>query len=135
MKFVYLCHPVKGSTPEETDANIERAKRWVRWVYDNHPDVFVMAMWIVDCQVLDDANPVHRAAGMMRNAEAIPHCDEGWLVGGTVSEGMSDEMRMLLLHGKGIRDLTKLGDEPPVTKADLPGLIVLPPKGVEGWGD
>jgi hypothetical protein len=133
VKIIYLCHPVKGATPEETDDNVLRAMRWVRWIYDWYPDVFVLAMWIVDCHVLDDANPLHRAAGMARNAEAIPLCHEGWLVGGEVSAGMADEVRMLFQSGKAVRSFVPLGPEPPQGPVEMPGVQVQPPQGINGW--
>lgn len=124
MKIVYMCHPVKGETPEHTAQNVQRAKRWVRWIYDNYEDIFVMAMWIVDCEVLDDHNPVHRAAGMMRNSVAVPLCEEAWLVGGTLSLGMFSEMEIAFKSGRIVRDFLSFGEEPPEGPVALPAARV-----------
>jgi len=109
MKVVYLAHPVSG----DVAANLARARRWLRWIYDNF-DVAVVADWIVCCEVLDDSNPAHRAHGLAMDRTLVEICDEFWTVGGRVSTGMQSEERIALAANVIVRDLTWLGEEPPV---------------------
>ena len=113
MKVIYLAHPLGAATPEGVEANKARAKRWIRWVYDNFKDVAVVADWLLTCDVLDDFNPEHRAHGMRMNKEIIPRCDEFWMFGGRVSNGMQDESVTAIAAQRRIFDLTWLGEEPP----------------------
>jgi hypothetical protein len=123
MRVIYLAHPLGAATKEGVQANIARAKRWIRWIYDNFKDVAVVADWLITCEVLDDHNPEHRAHGMRMNKAVIPRCDEFWMVGGRVSSGMGDELGLVndIIGTKSdatamrrVFDLTWLGEEPPV---------------------
>jgi hypothetical protein len=109
MRVIYLAHPVSG----DVSANLARARRWLRWVYDNF-DVAVVADWILTCEVLDDANPAHRAHGLAMDRALVEICDEFWMVGGRVSNGMKTEVDVALTAKVAVRDLTWLGEEPPV---------------------
>lgn len=114
MRVIYLAHPLGALTPEGVAANKARARRWIRWVYDNFKDVAVVADWLITCDVLDDFNPEHRAHGMKMNKAIIPLLHEFWMVGGRVSNGMQDESIVAIAVDRRIIDLTWLGDEPPV---------------------
>jgi hypothetical protein len=113
MRIIYLAHPLGAPTPEGVEANKARARRWIRWVYDNFKDVAVVADWLITVDVLDDFNPEHRAHGMKMNKAIIPVCGEFWMVGGRISNGMRDES-IVALHTATVFDLTWLGDEPPM---------------------
>lgn len=113
MKVIYLAHPLGAATKEGVEANKARARRWVRWIYDNFPNVAVVADWLITCDVLDDFNPDHRAHGMKMNKAIIPRCHEFWMVGGRVSNGMGDEASVAREHRVYCFDLTWLGEEPP----------------------
>lgn len=118
-RVVYLCHPVSG----DVAGNLERTRRWVRWVYDNVPGVVVLCMWVVDCEVLDDANPEHRALGFEHDLAVVERCDEIWAVSGRISHGMSLEIAHAREHGVPLLDLTPLGEEPPAKPINLPPLV------------
>ena len=109
MKLIYLAHPVRGDVVN----NLARAKRWWKWVIDNYSDVAVVAGWVVECEILDDSNEAQRAAGLQRDVACALRCDEIWLVGGRVSEGMNIECDAMLAAGKPAYDLTSLGLDPP----------------------
>lgn len=124
MRVIYFAHPLGAATPEGVQANKDRARRWIRWIYDNlNADgvkVSVVADWLITCDVLDDFNPDHRAQGMAMNKIIIPRCDEFWMVGGRISSGMEDEfklVRSLIASRRSLMrryfDLTWLGAEPP----------------------
>lgn len=99
MKIVYMAHPVSGDVKN----NLARAKAWVRWIEENHPDVAVVASWITECEIWDDDNPTHQAAGLKRDLAVIERCDELWLVGPKISSGMERERAHAEEHGLAIR--------------------------------
>lgn len=114
MKVIYLAAPLGAATREGIEANKARARRWIRWVYDHFDDVAVVADWIITCDVLDDFDPAHRARGLRMNAVIIPRCDEFWMVGGRISNGMRGELEIAVAAHRWVRDFTALGEEPPV---------------------
>lgn len=115
MRVIYLAHPLGAPTPEGVEANKARARRWIRWVYNNFPNVAVIADWLITCDVLDDFNPEHRAHGMEMNKAIIKSGGprEFWMVGGRVSNGMQGESITAVEAQLRIFDLTWLGEEPP----------------------
>jgi hypothetical protein len=114
-RTIYLAHPLGAPTPEGVEANKARARRWVRWIYDNFENVAVVADWLITVDVLDDFNPEHRARGMRMNKVILVRCDEFWMVGGRESSGMADEHVVAAETNRRVFDLTWLGDEPPAT--------------------
>jgi hypothetical protein len=104
MKVVYLAHPYSG----DKEANIASAKRCLRWIYDNHPDVVVLCMWVLDCEVLDDDTKEHRELGLVHDRAIIPLCEEFWVFGYpkeiTKSDGMGEELEIALDNGLEIVD-------------------------------
>jgi hypothetical protein len=95
----------------------------VRWIYDHYPNVVVLCMWVIDCEVLDDDTPEQRALGLAHDFAIIPRCDEIWAVGGRISGGMNQEINQGVEAGVPLCDLTYLGDEPPADRVDLPRLV------------
>lgn len=129
MRVIYFAHPLGATTPEGVEANKARARRWIRWIYDNlnanGVKVAVVADWLITCDVLDDFNPDHRSQGMQMNKILIPLCHEFWMVGGRVSSGMEDEFKLVrsliasrISSMKRYFDLTWLGEEPPAIMPD-----------------
>lgn len=112
MRVIYLAHPVGAATPEGVTANLARAKRWYRWIAKNF-NVSVVADWITGCEVFDDANQADRDHGLDMDIAAIERCDELWLVGGRISQGMGTERDAAEDFHLRIVDLTFLGEEPP----------------------
>lgn len=91
MRRIYLAHPVRGATPEDVDANLEMAKAWVRAIEHRFMDIAIECSWIVECMIWDDSNEEERAAGMTRNKAHVERCDELWMVGDRISNGMIEE--------------------------------------------
>jgi hypothetical protein len=104
MKIVYMAHPVSG----DVEANLKRAKKWIKWIEANHSNVAVVANWIIECEIWDDDDPAQRAAGLRRDLAIIKRCDELWMVGPRVSSGMAQERDQALQFGLRVRDLTRL---------------------------
>ena len=110
MKLIYLAHPVRG----DVLGNLARAKRWWRWIETSFPDTVVIAPWITVCEIFDDADEAQRMAGLRRGCAVVVRCDEIWLVGGRVSNGMRVELEAAAMTKVKVVDLTRLGEEPPV---------------------
>lgn len=113
MRLAYLCHPVSGKDMIETDANLHRAKLWLRWATLAHPSVAVIAPYIPMCEVMDDSDQAMRERGIATDLAVIDRCDEIWLCGGRVSRGMKLELAHAQDRGLFIRDFTDLGEVPP----------------------
>lgn len=105
MKAIYMSHPVRGNVEE----NLRRARTWLKWITEIYPDIVVCANWILECELWDDSNPNHRAAGLARDIAMITRCDELWLVGPCVSSGMELERDHAMKMNKKIVDFTKYG--------------------------
>jgi hypothetical protein len=88
VKQIYLAHPLKG----DIQKNLELARLWYKWACTHYwPDHCFNAMWILNVEVFDDDSSVDRYRGMQRNLQGIKRCDELWLLGPRVSEGMVEE--------------------------------------------
>lgn len=123
MRVIYMAHPVGAATPEGVKANLERAKRWYRWIVE-HFNVSVVADWITGCEVFDGTNEADRAHGLDMDIAAVERCDELWLVGGRISKGMGLEREAAEDFNMRIVDLTFLGEEPPdLVSAEILNLI------------
>lgn len=117
MKIVYVAHPVGAATAEGVQANLVKARRWLQWIMRNFA-VAVVADWVLYCELLDDMNPADRAFGLVCDDALVSACEEIWLVGGRVSSGMAREKGVAEGLGLLIRDLTELGEEPPLEVPD-----------------
>jgi hypothetical protein len=123
MRVIYLAHPVGAATPDGIKANLARAKRWYRWIAKSF-NVSIVADWLTICEVLDDANQADRDHGLDMDIAAIERCDELWLVGGRISNGMGLERDAAEDFNLRIVDLTFLGEEPPdLLSAEMLSLI------------
>lgn len=119
---VYMAHPVGAPTPAGVQLNLARAKRWLRWFYDCHPQLAMVANWMQLVELLDDHNPKHREIGMQQDLLVVERCDVIVLVGGVggrISSGMLRESGHARKHGKTVWDLTALGPEPPALDDEL----------------
>jgi len=102
MLVVYMAHPVSG----DVEGNLAKARVLVRELEETHPDVAIVASWITECEVWDDANPIERAAGLRRDMAVIGVCHELWLVGPHVSGGMAMERDHAMALGIPVRNIT-----------------------------
>lgn len=117
---VYIAHPLGGGP--ERELNRERATRWAVWAAV-HMGVSPVADWIVLSSLLDESN---RSLGLACDVALLPRCDELWLVGGRISEGMAIERDTAWDAGVLVRDLTDLGDDPPGGRVALRGESLQP---------
>lgn len=113
-KVVYICHPVNAGDRKGIAMNLARARRWLHWAIERHPDCAFVMQWVLEVEVMDNEQDREvRAAGLRRDLKLVERVDELWLVGGRVSDGMTLEAAHAREHGKRIVDLTGLGAEPP----------------------
>lgn len=87
MKKVYICSPLKG----DIKGNIERARKYCRDALLNDGCIPI-APHTYFTQFLDDTNAIERAIGMECGIELLDMCDELWVFGTTISEGMRAEI-------------------------------------------
>ncbi|MDY3369401.1 DUF4406 domain-containing protein [Zhenhengia yiwuensis] len=86
MKMIYICSPLKG----DVEMNIQRANRFCRFAARN--EVLPLAPHTIFTQWLDDADPDEREAGIYLGLELLTKCDEVWVFGNRITEGMTKEI-------------------------------------------
>lgn len=107
----YMAHPY-GGKPE----NLERAKRWLRWLINNNPYTDFTAPWIPWCETLPDLDPFMRERGIAFDLATVSRCDGLVLVGGRISRGMQLELEAATRNASNrlpVINLTMFGEEPP----------------------
>jgi len=106
MKVVYLAHPLGAPTREGIEANRRSAATWAAWVSVRF-FVAVTADWIWLTGELQETEE-NRAWGLECDKSHIERCDEVWMVGPSVSSGMSIEAEHARLSRLWVYDLTGL---------------------------
>ncbi|HCC60019.1 MAG: DUF4406 domain-containing protein [Candidatus Staskawiczbacteria bacterium RIFOXYC1_FULL_37_43] len=86
-KKIYICSPLSGNIEE----NIEKAKEHCRDV--SLKGFLPIASHIYFTQFLDDNNSEERDIGMEMGLELLKLCDEVWVFGDKISEGMKKEIQ------------------------------------------
>ena len=86
MKKVYLCAPLGG----DVTANLEKIRQYCRYALlcGTAP---VVPHFYAEC--LDDSVPAEREIGRSAGMSLLWFCDELWLFGDTVTEGMVAELQ------------------------------------------
>lgn len=86
MKLVYICSPYAGNIEE----NIRFAKAACR--YAMKQECTPIAPHLLYPQFLNDAVPVERKAGTQMGLRILSICDELWVCGSYISNGMEKEI-------------------------------------------
>ena len=86
MKLVYVCSPYRGNI----EHNTARARRYCRFAITQK--AVPIAPHILFTQFLDDDIPEERQIGLQQGLELLKHCDEIWVFGERISEGMQGEI-------------------------------------------
>lgn len=86
MKRVYICSPLGG----DVAAHIQQVKRYTLYVLKCGMAPVVPHFYAL---VLDDNIPEERELGRQAGKSLLWLCDEIWVFGETVSEGMEEEIR------------------------------------------
>lgn len=86
--IVYVCSPLRG----DIKRNINKAKGYSRFVYAEGG--IPLAPHIIFTQFLDDEDEDERKAGIEMGLKLLSVCDEIWVFGERLSEGMNTEIEI-----------------------------------------
>lgn len=92
MKKVYICRPLRGDITN----NIERAKTYCKQA--RAEGCMPLAPHIYFTQFMDDTIASDRELAMAMGIEWLDTCDELWVFGDTISEGMRAEIEYFEDH-------------------------------------
>ena len=99
--LIYICSPFSG----DTVANTEKARCYSRMAVEKGYIPFAPHLLLP--QYMDDSNPDERALAMFMNTVFLSKCNELWVFGTRVSEGMQREIIHAERHRKVIRYFTE----------------------------
>ena len=97
MKRVYVCSPFAG----DIRGNIAHAK--IYSLYAIKQGVCPITPHLMFTQYLNEKDPVQRELGLRCGADLLQVCDELWVFGDDISEGMSEEIRLAKKLGIPVR--------------------------------
>jgi hypothetical protein len=100
MHFDYVCSPFRGNV----DYNIEQAKNYCRQI--SELGRIPIAPHLDFPQFLNDDNPVERTRGISFGIALMLFCEEVWVFGNEVSEGMRLEIEYANSQGKVVQYVT-----------------------------
>lgn len=105
MKLVFVCSPYRG----DVEINTLRAKRYCRFVYTEGAVPF--APHLHNPQFLNDFIPEEREIGINMGVEVLKRCDELWLFGDLLTEGMELELVYAIKNNIAVRYFTDKCEE------------------------
>ena len=97
MRKVFICSPYRG----DVESNVEKAKGHARFAA--HCGYCPVVPHLMFPQFLDDSNPEERILGITLGVELMKICDEVWIFGSTISNGMAYELEHARKFGIPIR--------------------------------
>lgn len=97
LPLVYIASPFAG----DTEANIRRAREYCRFAVGK--GCIPLAPHLHYPQFMDDGDPVSRELGLRFALILLGKCDELWVFGDTVSQGMAREISKAEKRGMPIR--------------------------------
>lgn len=86
MKLVYVCSPLRG----DVERNIQKANGYCRFAV--REGVLPFAPHAMFSGFLDDGISEEREKGMALGLEILKRCNEMWVIGDRISEGMEAEI-------------------------------------------
>lgn len=87
-RLIYVASPLRG----EYEKNMAKARQYCKHVTDK--GFIPYAPHLLFTQFMDDTIPEQRATGMAMGIEMLKRCDELWVFGETISEGMAAEIEL-----------------------------------------
>lgn len=99
--LVYICSPLAGNM----DGNMEKARRYCKFAVQS--GAIPLAPHLLFPQFMDDMNPDERALAMFMNMVLLGKCDQLWVFGKNISEGMAAEIGKAKKRGMSIRHFTE----------------------------
>lgn len=86
MRLAYICSPLRG----DMEKNLEKAHQYCAYAVEC--GVIPLAPHTIFTKYLDDQRPEQRVHGLTMGLELLKRCDEIWVCGPTVSQGMQGEI-------------------------------------------
>lgn len=99
--LVFICSPFAG----DIEVNTERTKNYCRFAVEQN--AIPIAPHLLYPQFMDEHDPDSRKLGLFFGRVLLGKCQELWVFGDTVSEGMSYEIRKAQKHNMLIRYFTE----------------------------
>lgn len=96
VKLVYICSPLRG----DIETNIQRANRYCRFAAKQ--ETVPLAPHTIFTQFLDDDIRDEREAGIYLGMQLLQRCEELWVFGNRITEGMAKEIEAALNQRKPI---------------------------------
>ena len=110
--LIYVCSPYAG----DIRTNVKNAKRYSRYIVERGHIPF--APHLLFPQFMDDNDESERQKSLLFGQKMLDKCDEMWVFGESVSEGMYAEIKYAREKGYKIRwfaqDLTRTDVAPPM---------------------
>lgn len=91
MKRVYICSPLGSSSERNISCNLRWAKRYTEYTLRCGAAPVVPHFYAL---CLDDHKPEERELGMKAGLSLLWACDEMWVFGDEITEGMRSEMQL-----------------------------------------
>lgn len=93
LPIVYICSPFAG----DTERNILQARKYCKFAIDGGR--IPLAPHLLYPQFMDDSDPAQRKAGLRFALILLTKCDELWVFGKLITEGMNAEITKALYKG------------------------------------
>lgn len=87
-KFIYICSPFKGNTTR----NIRRAKEYSKWVYNQGHIPICVHIYLENATGLSEKKG-DREELLRLGKEFLYLCEELWVFGDNISDGMDEEIK------------------------------------------
>ena len=101
-KIIFVSSPYSG----DVENNVEKARKYCRYVVDqNH---IPLAPHLLFTQFMDDANIEERSKAIGFGLALLRLCDEVWIFGDTISNGMEKEIEFAKRIGKPVKYLGEI---------------------------
>lgn len=84
--LVYICSPYSGNV----DFNVTNARLYCKYAVDNK--CIPIAPHLLFPQFMNDKEPTDRELAMFMNMVLLSKCEELWVFGNTISQGMGQEI-------------------------------------------
>lgn len=99
-KLIYVASPLRGNY----EKNMAKARQYCKYVANRGHIPY--APHLLFTQFMDDTIPEERAAGIAMGKEMLKRCDELWVFGEVISEGMASEIELAKELGIPIRSIS-----------------------------
>ncbi|MGI6378226.1 MAG: DUF4406 domain-containing protein [Bacilli bacterium] len=99
--LVFICSPFAG----DMEGNAERTRKYCRFAVEQY--AIPVAPHLLYPQFMDEHDPDSRKLGLFFGRVLLGKCQELWVFGDTISDGMSYEIRKAQNHNMPIKYFTE----------------------------